>query len=90
MEMIQELNSSGNIYNYDKYVEFCHRDDKPVRPLSQYLHGIGVLLYAVGKYGGDWEDAYIKGELVFTFYDGGLRKAEIRQAFANQRKTENA
>lgn len=38
----------------------------------------------------DTEDAYIKGELVFTLYDGGLRKAEIRQALANQRKVENA
>ncbi len=37
----------------------------------------------------DTEDAYLKGELVFTLYDGGLRKAEIRQAFADQRKTEN-
>lgn len=38
----------------------------------------------------DTEDAYIKGELVFTLYDGGLRKAEIRQALASQRKIENA
>ncbi|MCD4723174.1 MAG: TolC family protein [Desulfobacula sp.] len=38
----------------------------------------------------DTEDLYLKGELVFTLYDGGLRKAEIRQALADQRKTVNA
>lgn len=34
----------------------------------------------------DTEDAYITGQLVFTLYDGGLRKAQIRQAAAGQRK----
>jgi len=38
----------------------------------------------------DTEDAYITGGLVFTLYDGGLRKAEIRQALAGQRKAINA
>jgi outer membrane protein len=38
----------------------------------------------------DTEDLYFKGELVFTLYDGGLRKAEIKQALADQRKSENA
>jgi outer membrane protein len=38
----------------------------------------------------DTEDLYIKGEIVFTLYDGGLRKAQIRQALANQRKAKNA
>ena len=38
----------------------------------------------------DTEDLYVKGELVFTLYDGGLRRAQIRQALANQRKAENA
>jgi len=38
----------------------------------------------------DTEDLYVTGELVFTLYDGGLRKAQIRQAIANQRKAENA
>ncbi len=38
----------------------------------------------------DTEDLYFKSELVFTLYDGGLRKAQIRQAIANQRKAENA
>lgn len=38
----------------------------------------------------DTEDLYFKGELVFTLYDGGLRRAQIRQALANQRKAENA
>ncbi len=38
----------------------------------------------------DTEDLYFKGELVFTLYDGGLRRAQISQAIANQRKAENA
>lgn len=38
----------------------------------------------------DSEDLYVTGELVFTLYDGGLRKAEIRQAIADQRKAKNA
>lgn len=38
----------------------------------------------------DTEDVYFTGELVFAFYDGGLRKAEIRQALAGQRKARNA
>lgn len=38
----------------------------------------------------DAEDLYFKGTLLFTLYDGGLRKAEIRQALADQRKAENA
>jgi len=38
----------------------------------------------------DTEDLYIKGELVLTLYDGGLRKAEIRQAVAELRKATNA
>jgi outer membrane protein len=38
----------------------------------------------------DTEDLYISGELVFTLYDGGLRKAQISQALANQRKAKNA
>ena len=38
----------------------------------------------------DTEDLYFSGELVFTLYDGGLRRAQIRQALADQRKAENA
>jgi len=38
----------------------------------------------------DTEDVYFTGELVFAFYDGGLRRAEIRQALAGQRKAKNA
>ena len=38
----------------------------------------------------DTEDLYFTGELVFTLYDGGLRRAQIRQALASQRKAENA
>ncbi|MBU8848629.1 MAG: TolC family protein [Desulfobacterales bacterium] len=38
----------------------------------------------------DTEDAYFTGELVFTLFDGGLRRAEIRQALAAQRKAKNA
>ncbi len=38
----------------------------------------------------DSEDLYVTGELKFTLYDGGLRKAEIRQAMADHRKAKNA
>jgi outer membrane protein TolC len=38
----------------------------------------------------DTEDLYFTGELVFTVFDGGLRRAEIRQAFADLRKAEHA
>ncbi len=38
----------------------------------------------------DTEDLYLKGELVFTLYDGGLRKAEIKQTLAGLRKAKNA
>lgn len=38
----------------------------------------------------DTEDLYVKGELVFTLYDGGLRKADIRKALADLRKAKNA
>ncbi|MCF6246171.1 MAG: TolC family protein [Desulfobacula sp.] len=36
------------------------------------------------------EDKYVTGELVFTLFDGGLRRAEIRQAIADERKARNA
>ncbi len=38
----------------------------------------------------DSEDAYISGELVFTIFDGGLRKAQIGQAMAGYRKAQKA
>ncbi|CCK80150.1 TolC family protein [Desulfobacula toluolica] len=38
----------------------------------------------------DTNAAYIMGELMFTLYDGGLRKAEIRQALADHRKAADA
>ncbi len=38
----------------------------------------------------DTEERYLQGELVFTLFDGGLRKAEIRQAIAEFRKAQNA
>jgi len=38
----------------------------------------------------DTEDAYLSGQLVFTLYDGGLRRAQIRQALADLRKAQNA
>lgn len=37
----------------------------------------------------DTEDLYFSGELVFTVFDGGLRRAEIKQAIAEQRKAKN-
>nr|NJM02755.1 TolC family protein [Desulfobacula sp.] len=38
----------------------------------------------------DTEDAYVTGSLVFTLYDGGLRRATINQALADRRKAEKA
>ncbi len=38
----------------------------------------------------DTEDLYVSGELSFTLFDGGLRKATVRQALADQRKAKNA
>lgn len=34
----------------------------------------------------DKGDAYVQAELVFTLYDGGLRKAQVLQAKANEKK----
>ncbi|MCG8636040.1 MAG: TolC family protein [Desulfobacterales bacterium] len=38
----------------------------------------------------DTENLYIQAELSFTLYDGGLRKAEVRQAQADLRKAKHA
>lgn len=40
----------------------------------------------VSQAGFDTEEAYIQAQLVFTLYDGGLRKAQVRQAAARQRQ----
>ena len=40
-----------------------------------------------GTQGGyDTEEAYIQAQLVFTLYDGGLRRAQVKQAQARQRQ----
>ncbi len=36
----------------------------------------------------DTEDTYFTGSIVFTLFDGGLRRATIKQALADQRKAE--
>lgn len=38
----------------------------------------------------DTEEAYIQAQLVFTLYDGGLRRAQVRQAVARQRQAKQA
>ncbi|MDA8135982.1 MAG: TolC family protein [Desulfobacteraceae bacterium] len=38
----------------------------------------------------DTEETYVTGSLVFTLYDGGLRRATIRQALLDQKKAEKA
>ncbi len=35
-------------------------------------------------------EAYIQAQLVFTFYDGGLRRAQVRQADAKKRQAQQA
>ena len=43
-----------------------------------------------GETDADTEDTYIQAELVFTLYDGGLRKAQINQAMAGKRQAAQA
>ncbi len=38
----------------------------------------------------DTEEAYIQAQLVFTLYDGGLRRAQVRQAVAKQCQAKQA
>jgi outer membrane protein TolC len=38
----------------------------------------------------DTEETYIKAEMVFTLYDGGLRRAQVRQAEARHRQAQQA
>ncbi|WP_321492816.1 TolC family protein [uncultured Desulfobacter sp.] len=44
-----------------------------------------------GTRGGyDTEEAYIQAQVAFTLYDGGLRRAQVRQAMARQRQAQQA
>lgn len=44
-----------------------------------------------GTQGGyDTEEAYIQAQFIFTLYDGGLRRAQVRQAAARQRQAEHS
>jgi len=38
----------------------------------------------------DTENTYIQAQLTFTLYDGGLRRAQVRQAVAEKRKAQQA
>lgn len=38
----------------------------------------------------DTENAYIQAELTFTLYDGGLRRAQVRQALSKERQAKEA
>lgn len=38
----------------------------------------------------DTEDTYVTGSLIFTLYDGGLRRATIKQALLDHKKAEKA
>lgn len=57
MKMIKGMK---NRYDYNEYVTLCREYEKPIRPLGQYLQGISVLEYGLLKYGGDWQEAYLK------------------------------
>lgn len=48
----------------------------------EYKSGVTDVAY-------DTEDLYVSGELSFTFFDGGLRSATIRQKIADERKAQN-
>ncbi len=41
-------------------------------------------------YNGESDNAYIQADLVFTLYDGGLRKAQVNQRVADERKAKQA
>jgi len=41
-------------------------------------------------YDGESDNAYIQANLVFTLYDGGLRKAQVNQRMADERKARQA
>lgn len=40
--------------------------------------------------GYDTEEAYVQAQLVFTLFDGGLRRAQVRQAVARMRQAEQS
>ncbi|MFO7911210.1 MAG: TolC family protein [Desulfotignum sp.] len=44
----------------------------------------------IGGLASDTEDTYVQAELVFTLYDGGLRRAQVRQAMASERQAKQA
>ncbi len=43
-----------------------------------------------GKVDLERENTYVQAELIFTLYDGGLRRAQVLQAKANEKKAEHA
>lgn len=45
---------------------------------------------SLGEVKYDTEEAYIQAELSFTLYDGGLRKAQVNQAFSRERQARQA
>ena len=55
------IKGMDNLFDYDEYVALCNEKEIPIRPLGNYLHGVGVLQYSLNKYGGDWQEAYLKG-----------------------------
>lgn len=58
---------------------------------SDTSYGSSSLPGGLGEFAAtDSEDAYVQAELVFTLYDGGLRRAQIHQAVARKRQAEQA
>ncbi len=57
---------------------------------SDTSYGSGAAGGLAGNIESDAEDSYVQAELVFTLYDGGLRKAQINQAMARKRQAEQA
>jgi outer membrane protein TolC len=90
----QALNSRYEIKEAKKTVEIAVQSTKyergdywPTLTLEGGYKDRDV--YYLG-YEGDSENAYIQADLVFTLYDGGLRKAQVKQRLADERKAQQA
>ncbi len=90
----QALNNRYEIKKAKKSVEIATRTIKYQK--GDYWPSLGLeggyketdISYSSQDY--DTENAYIQAELVFTLYDGGLRKAQVLQAKADERKAKQA
>jgi len=90
----QALNNRYEIKEAKKSVEIATRTIKyqegdywPSLDLEGGYKETDISYYSIDY---DTENAYIQADLVFTLFDGGLRKAQVLQAKANERKAKQA